>query len=172
MKLTGAVIKGRGVAKERLKQDEEISFKISSEIFPGSLNLVMSRPLVLLTDQSIKTTRRFLVKGAVQGRTVWLVRWNSCPLHVVEVISEHNLRRCLGLEEGQDISVEVTGDPFLRPRAISLIVWTIFWNGRGQLYYRSDWYVKFVRWFFFAPLAEQAQKIREPFIVRLIRRFL
>lgn len=90
-----------------------------SALVPGSLNLVLDRPWVM-TDAEIRLSavevgvEISLLPCAVEGIACWVFRTDrnnsgqgDHDLNVLEVLSSVHLRTVLGLQDGDEVTVQI-----------------------------------------------------------------
>lgn len=139
----GSVVDGRGRASEHLAEFNEALRVVSGQIFhPGSLNVVLERPLRLRPDVGVafdEWGKRRLWSGRLNGDRVWIYRWRGCPLHIVEVLHPDLLRKRLQLRTGSIIRLELDGAA--RPSVIDRLFWGCLWalGRRGWFYTRPEY---------------------------------
>lgn len=142
-KLGGRVVSGRGLAAADLARfDGELS-KISAQpLHPGSLNVVLTRPVRLADSRghAFDRGRRMLWPASADGLDVWLYRWRECPLHIIEVLAPISLREHFGLRNGDRITLRVESDCLEPIGHAARVAWIAFWLGRKRLAYSSDTY--------------------------------
>jgi hypothetical protein len=124
-----------------------ISTMCGAPFLGGSLNLVRMTPVWLDADKAFYQSGGHLFwHASLEGRPVVLNRWSSCPAHIFEVFAPVHLRSELGLENGDEVRLEVAddvvshSDASLRSRA----VWYLFWRFREKLFYH-DRYLSLMR---------------------------
>lgn len=135
---SGEVQSGRGIAAKRLTEHAvEIKWLVGEEIVEGSLNLVLRYPLMLSTKNALRFGggRYLLWPAESQGLSVWLLRWQDAPLHVVELLSSVHLRNSLRLCDGDLITVEMREADRGEVPSLRKLVWAFFWLGRRQWSY-------------------------------------
>src|SRR5690606_16150061 len=74
----------------------------------------------------------------VRGRPCLAYRWNSCPLHILELVSSHHLRDELYLASGDTVEVELNSLEVAALSQMQKIVWKIVWGHNLDLYYRGS----------------------------------
>ena len=141
------VISGRSKAKIKVKKwNETFNRKINKTFFPGSLNLILDKPIMLEHGKAYKFANRYLLwEGMLNNEAVYFMRWNTCPLHVIEVLSSNNLRNRLNLEDGDEINLRINCDYISRLTIQNKIAWWVLWKKREPLYYLSDPYCNILR---------------------------
>ena len=76
---------------------------------------------------------------------VYLLRWNRCPLHVIEVLSKHRLRDFFSINDGDVLTISIKSD-YVSDLALSKrIAWFALWKKREYMYYSSDYYYNILR---------------------------
>ena len=146
-KYTGTVISGRGKTESKFKKWNKIFDKKINKIFyPGSLNLVLQEPIMLNTNKALNFANKyFLWNGIIDDVPVYLLRWNRCPLHIIEVLSKHRLRDFFRINDGEAITISIKND-YVSDLALSKrIAWFVLWKKREYLYYSSDYYYNILR---------------------------
>jgi hypothetical protein len=84
--------------------------------------------------------RRSLWPATVNGVDVWIYRWTSCPLHVVEIVSSVHLRLHLLLCDGDDVVLRVSNALVGSVGAADRLVWAVCWLGRRHWAYSRNAY--------------------------------
>ncbi len=126
---------------------------LSAQPRPGSLNIIMERPIKLSSLAGTWLDRnegRMVWKARINGYDVLLYRWLDCPLSVVEVISDLHLRTALNLNESATVTLDIASDSLDDIEMRERIGWLFLWWGRSKLYYRGnyhDWTVSLQRYF-------------------------
>jgi CTP-dependent riboflavin kinase len=141
------VISGRSKAKNKvIKWNEAFNRKINKTFFPGTLNLILDKPIMLEHGKAYKFANRYLLwEGMLNNEAVYFMRWNTCPLHVIEVLSSHNLRNTLNLKDGDEINLRIKCDYISSLTMQNKIAWWVLWKKREPLYYSSDPYCNVLR---------------------------
>lgn len=141
--LRGRPIDGRGKAKTHVTEAFEEFKSVTGEcLFPGSLNLVLDQP-VLLDASAAKTCQngeRLLWPAKLLGKPVWLYRYPTMPLHVVEVLSSVKLRDALELVNDRDVELAVSKSLIRKLSVHRRIAWMQIWAGRRSWVYANDRY--------------------------------
>lgn len=150
VRVAGRVSRGLGRAAADLRAAAgELEQILGFSPFPGTLNVVLRRPFRLSDERAKRFDGggRLLWPGALNGRKVWLYRWSHAPLHVVEVVSPHDLRAELSLRDGDVVTVEVATADLARVDGVGTIVWTAVWLGRrGWCYTNRRYYHRTLKW--------------------------
>jgi hypothetical protein len=143
MRLTGVVVGGRGKATERVEQlSGSIAPLLGAAPYPGTLNVILRWPIELELNAVRLTTsdrKRAFWPITVAGLPCLAVRFPSCPMHIIEVVSHLHLRSVLGLSDGRGVVLDVPDArrvPLLR-----MLGWAAVWACRRDYYYTSDRYV-------------------------------
>lgn len=143
VQLIGHLISGRGNAQQHvLDFKSELEAKIGTTIFKGTMNVILSRPILLSCEGVMKFDRgRRLVWPARMGSTqVWLYRWPNAPLHIVEVLAEKRIRDAWDLEDGDQVRIDVPSEFIRSPSLVKNALWAIYWLGRKDWAYTNDRY--------------------------------
>jgi hypothetical protein len=141
---TGHVISGRGLATKHLSIfAEDIARIVGGSPFPGSLNVILDRPLRLEASEarSLDDGNRLFWSATLNGLPVWLYRWNRAPLHVVEFVSQQYLRDALRLSDRDRVSIVIGSEQVDRITPFSRAVWALVWLGRRDWAYTNDRYL-------------------------------
>lgn len=139
------VVDGRGIATGKMKRLEEGLQKQQVKFYPGTLNLVLDRPISLRKDMAtIQLEEQFLFWPMILNDTECMAhRFGQCPFHIVEVVAEHKLRDTIDVSDNLvEIRLNVKDVKNLSP--LQHLMWTLAWKGREQLYYTSNTYAKFI----------------------------
>jgi hypothetical protein len=148
LEFQGQVTSGRGWATRDLKLlENELDAVVGGPLSPGSLNVVLGRPLRLQNNAAFNfdRERRMLWPACLNGLDVWVYRWNECPFHVVEIISAFKLRDRLKLRDGDPVVLQLSDEKIASIRPLELFVWAILWLGRRNWYYTNRKYYNFCR---------------------------
>jgi hypothetical protein len=147
--LRGKVVSGRREATVNMQKNVgEIQRKLGASLVEGSLNIILSRPLLLRGDTAVET--RFTPAaplqlewpGRLNGQEVWLHRWHNAPLHIVEALSTVHLRERLNLADGDSVRVKVRKSDIAGVPVVGRLAWMLFWFGRTGWTYTHDVYVE------------------------------
>ena len=107
----GQVVCGRGLAApELVTLSVQVQAIVKEPLCPGSLNIVLNRPMRLLDTAGFAFDRgyRTLWPASLGGINVWVYRWRESPLHVVEILSSVYLRGRLNLKNGDAVTLRLT----------------------------------------------------------------
>ncbi|APE32119.1 hypothetical protein BOX17_14865 [Halomonas aestuarii] len=136
---SGVVVAGRGMAGGHVSRHmEELSVITRQALFPGSLNVVLDKPLNL--DSRCAATfdhgNRFVWEASIGRRRVWLYRWKGMPFTIVEILADCRLRDVMELVNGSRVDIAISNDVVaplgFRHRLSSFLLWGL---GRKYLYY-------------------------------------
>jgi len=139
----GVVTSGRGNARKHIAENaHEIRLLINEVLFPGSLNLILERPLFFSNATALRfaNTQRLLWPGKLNQVPVWFYRWQQTPLHVLEVLSGTKLRDRLNLKDGDVIEIEIDQMHVTPITRTSHLAWLALWAGRADWAYTHDRY--------------------------------
>jgi len=143
---SGRVLSGRGLARGQLAAfAKDIVRLTGSELYPGTLNVVLDWPLLLNDKNAIEFDkgRRLMWPATINGIQSWIYRWRHAPLHVVEMLSAHSLRSALGIEDRNKVSISVATSDVLSISPIAFAAWSAVWIGRrAWCYTNDDYYVR------------------------------
>jgi hypothetical protein len=141
--LEGRVVSGRGLAARELAiLRTQVQAIVKEPLFPGSLNIVLNRPVRLLDSAgyAFDGGYRTLWRASLGGVNVWAYRWRESPLHVVEVLSSFHLREHLNLKDGQSVSLKINQAHLGETRFQERLIWAALWIGRRRWFYSSKYY--------------------------------
>ncbi|HET8933375.1 MAG TPA: DUF120 domain-containing protein [Polyangiales bacterium] len=148
--VVGTVAMGRGNATKDLAGNaQQLRELLGTELFPGSLNVILKRPLRLREAAALRFDRgmRLLWPATMHGTPVWLYRWRWAPLHVVEVLSTVGLRKTLQLANGDLVTLSIRTEQLGAVSLLSTLAWSAFWLGRRDWCYSNDrYYQRTSRW--------------------------
>jgi hypothetical protein len=141
------VVSGRSITKRKVERWNGIFYKkINTTFYPGSLNLILSEPVLLNPSKAFKFANNYLLwEGIINNVPVYFLRWKNCPFHVVEAFSQYRLRDYLLLNDGDIVTVKINSNYFLNLSFPKKTVWWLLWKKREPLFYLSDYYNKIVR---------------------------
>jgi hypothetical protein len=139
----GCVVSGRGIAAHHIGEAAEELKRLTGEHpYPGTLNVILDRPLYIDCRAAMPFgDRRFLWPARLNGESVVLYRWQSCPLHMAEFVASHRLRDALCLEDGSRVRAEL-GSDIIKPAP--LLLWNLLWRWRERWAYAGKRYARFV----------------------------
>ena len=141
--VTGAVLSGRGQARKHIEaQHAAFREALGEDLIPGSLNLVLSRPVFFNLDRAISLANgnRLLWKARLSNQDVWAYRWPDAPLHVVEVLSSIHFRKTFGIKDGDRMPIHFSDCDVLQLSVRQKIAWWLVWAGRKSWAYTWDLY--------------------------------
>jgi hypothetical protein len=154
LKLSGQVTSGRGLGTSNIGRNAaQIRDAIGVAVVEGSLNILLNRPVMFANDTAIrmhfdKGEPRLDWPGKLNGIDVWVHRWQSAPLHIVELLSAVHLRSHLKLSNGDKVQIEVRKCDVERIATVGRLTWALFWLGRKSWTYlsRRDGYIFRIQW--------------------------
>lgn len=146
MTVTGRVVSGRGNATRHIGRAAESLLALTGRsMFPGSLNLVLSRPLGLSAAHGVDFERgRKIWPARIGDLDVWIYRWSTAPDTVIEILASERLRDALDLQGNERVAVTIPAEFVTRPGLAGYAGWLVFWSGRAGWYYRYDLYMRAV----------------------------
>lgn len=149
MKISGKVVSGRGRANQDIAPHfNALETEYGKKIFPGTLNIVLKEPLLLNVNHAydFESGRRFTWKVDIEGQAAFILlyRWNGCPLHVLEIISDVKLREVLELEDSSQVEFVIKSEMVSSLEWYRRIAWIIVWKWRSSWYYKRDGYKRLV----------------------------
>ncbi|WP_152483515.1 hypothetical protein [Halomonas sp. THAF5a] len=140
---SGVVVSGREMAQRHVSLAmDELSTISGQDLFPGSMNVVLDKPLKLESRYSaiFDHGKRFIWRARIGCRQVWIYRWKGTPFTIVEILADCRLKDALGLLDGSCIDIEID-DALVAPldwrdRLSSFLIWGM---GRKYLYYSKPY---------------------------------
>jgi CTP-dependent riboflavin kinase len=150
--LRGRVASGRGRASSYVaKHTAKIREALGEHIVAGSLNIILKRPVMLREETAIKTCFDGLLRlhwpGRLNGVDVWLQRWDSAPLHIMEPFCAVHLRTHLNLRDGDEVAIEARKRDVIPISNVQRVAWMLLWSGRRQWHYtNARYYEPAERW--------------------------
>lgn len=148
VEVEGTVIAGRGKASAHLLDlNAELKSITSETLVPGSLNVVLERPIWLAPDRAIPFDggHRLLWRGWLGDTPIWLYRWSVAPLHVVEILSSIHLRSALNLHDGARVRIKLDVAQVRPIPWLARVAWAVIWSDRKAWSYTNDAYYYLVR---------------------------
>jgi hypothetical protein len=137
------VVPGRKLTQATVERyRDELRRLTREQFFQGSLNIALWTPLRLSCKSTLAVGfgRRFVWPARPNGVVVWLYRWPTAPLSVVEILSSIQLRKGLELTDGASVTIEVE-KAHIEPIGASTLLGSILpWLGRPALFFRSERY--------------------------------
>jgi CTP-dependent riboflavin kinase len=153
IRLSGRVASGRGKASSYVeRQADKIRDVLGERVVEGSLNIILKRPVMLRDDTAIKVAfKDELVRlhwpGRLRGAAVWLQRWPSAPLHIMELFCAVHLRTHLNLSDGDRVEIEARQCDMKPISNLGRVAWILLWFGRRKWHYTNDrYYLPAERW--------------------------
>jgi hypothetical protein len=141
IEVVGQVVSGRGIGAQRvLRYQEELRPIVKETLYPGTLNVLLDRPLRLLDAVG----NRFDGEGAklwpasLNGLNVWIYRWAACPLHIVGVLSPLCLRERFNLKDGDNVNLTVKTEQTAPINLLGRLAWAAFWVGRRNSFFSRE----------------------------------
>jgi hypothetical protein len=141
--LEGQVVCGRGLAApELVTLIEQVLAIVKEPLCPGSLNIVLTRPVRLLDTAGFAFDRgyRTLWPASLGGINVWVYRWRESPLHVVEILSSVYLRGRLNLKNGDAVTLRMNIAQIGELHFFERFIWALLWTGRRHWFYSYKLY--------------------------------
>jgi hypothetical protein len=139
----GQVVSGRGQATPVLLSFREQVQTITKEpLYPGSLNIILKRPVRLLDAAgfAFDLDYRILWRASLGGMNVWVYRWRESPLHVVEILSSFSLRERLNLKNGDKVTLRISRGQIDKIHFLEQFIWAALWTGRRHWFYSYNFY--------------------------------
>ena len=171
--LTGVVCPGFGVARDHVRAHcAELRDLTGEQLVHGSLNVVLRHPVQLSLAEALPfdEQRRLVWRARIRGMPVWIYRWRSAPLHVLEILAATHLRSELGLRDGDELTVEIDAEIMTRIRLPARLAWSLFWYGRQDWYYKHRRYSRTAeRWCKLFGANQSSQTVRSLVKARLKR---
>ena len=147
--LNARIISGRGIASQKeLLNSNELKLLNIDKLVPGTINLILNKPIEMPLKgmDLIKKTRgkffrnkSYFWKGYINNIPVVFIRWQGCPSHILEAISEFHLRS-KGYSPGREVTVSFEKQIFKDLKNLNKICWRLLWGGREDLWYSSNFY--------------------------------
>ncbi len=139
----GQVVCGRGLAAaELVKLREQVQAIVKEPLYPGSLNIVLNRPVRFLDPAgfAFDLDYRTLWRASLGGIDVWVYRWRESPLHIVEILSSVYLRERLNLKNGDTVTLRISSAQIGKLRYLERLIWALLWAGRRRWFYLYKFY--------------------------------
>ncbi len=144
--ISGTVASGRGNGRAHILANAAEIARLTCErtVFPGSLNVVLDRPLFLSNEAALRFAdgKRLLWPGRIGAVPVWIYRWQEAPLHIVELVAPAKLRERLGVGDGDPVSIEIDATYVRNVAATTFLVWSLLWAGRADWPYTHGRYYR------------------------------
>jgi len=115
---------------------------VGVDLFPGSLNVALKRPLRMneVVARRFKGRHGLIWPASLNGMPVWVYRWQYAPLHVLEVLSTAHLRDSLSLADGDPVTIRINREQVDTVGWLGAWTWLLVWFGRPGWYYAHDRY--------------------------------
>lgn len=136
--MEGQVVCGRGLAApELVRLREQVQAIVKEPLYPGSLNIILNRPVRLLDTAGFKfdLNYRTLWRASLGGIDVWVYRWRESPLHVVEILASVYLRGRLNLKNGDAVTLRISTAQIVELDFFERFIWALLWTGRRRWFY-------------------------------------
>lgn len=146
--LSGTLVSGRGRAHKDIRDNtEEIRRLTSEDVAPGSLNVILERPIFLSNAHALRFAQdqRLLWPGTINSMPVWLYRWQQAPLHVIEVLSQARLRERLGLCDDDRVEIEIDEIYVEDVPKLGHVLWGALWWRRLDWPYKRNRYYSWTK---------------------------
>jgi len=159
-KIKGCVNSGRGLAKAIIENSySEIEDLTSEKMYPGSLNIVLNRPISFKSSQGHRfdNGRKCLWRAFIADVKipVYVYRWKGCPLHIIELISTEKLRERFKLVNGSKLCIDIDDAMVARLPFYRHFIWMILWRYRETYYYNNNKYKDMIYRLFIRSVASQ-----------------
>jgi hypothetical protein len=141
--ISGYVRGGRGkAAAELAAHREEIETITGETLFPGSLNVILDRPVRFKQSEAafFDSGFRMLWPAEMNGVAVWMYRWRHTALHVVEILSSSKLRDVLCNDSNMTVVINIDEHCIDKVYWKQSLAWHMIWAGRRDWCYTSDRY--------------------------------
>lgn len=140
------VVSGRGIASERVETLHKNLVINDRPLFPGTLNLIAKEPIVFKQDTAENgiTSRFHFYSILLNGTECWVRSYPQCPLHILEVVLDVNLRENLQLNDGDEVQLEIAKKAIKPIGFMTNLLWILAWKGREFWFYRFNWYPKLI----------------------------
>jgi hypothetical protein len=139
--ISGYVRGGRGKASAELAAHrQEIETITGEKLFPGSLNVILDRPVRFKQSEAalFDSGFRMLWPAEMNGVAVWVYRWRHTALHVAEILCSRKLRDVLHNDNKVIVNIdECHIDDIYWTQGLA---WHMIWAGRRHWCYTSDRY--------------------------------
>jgi hypothetical protein len=151
--LSGRVVPGNGKSSFHVaRYSELIREALGADMVEGSLNIILKHPVMLSNDTAQSTCfanekPHFYWPGQLHGTDVWLYRWQSAPLHIVELLATEHLRTHLNLADGDAVEIKARKCDIGHISGLGRLTWVLLWWGRTQSTYANErHYIPAQRW--------------------------
>lgn len=140
----GIVCSGRNLAEDNiLSSEKQLRVLTGEKFYPGSLNLALAMPLRLRESAAsrfgIKDEMR-LWRASCRGQEVFVYRWPTCPLTILEVLAPFSFREQYGLSNGDELKLTIDSSIITPIDLRSWLGWVVIWAGRSKLCYSDVYY--------------------------------
>ena len=141
IQVIGQVVSGRGIGKHQvLRCRAELHAIVKKSLYPGTLNILLNRPLRLLDAAgfTFDCENKMVWPASLSGEDVWIYRWRGCPLHVVGVLSPICLRERFNLKDGDDVTLGLSNGQIGAINTLGRLAWAALWIGRRNSFFLRD----------------------------------
>lgn len=106
MQIVGTIASGRGKGRSRVMEVQaELERLMGSPLVPGTLNLVLDRPIEFLpVKAALISGSKMFWWAELEGQRCLAYRTKGFPLHIVEIVSTSHLRSEKELRDGDRVS--------------------------------------------------------------------
>lgn len=143
VEISGRVRSGRGKASAELAiHREEIEELTGQNIFPGSLNVILDRPIRFKQSEAALFDNgfRMLWPAEIGGVAVWIYRWRHAALHVAELLSSDKLRDMSCICNNDKVIININKSIIDEIDWMQSLAWNMIWAGRRDWCYTNDRY--------------------------------
>lgn len=144
--LQGEIVTGRGTGSNRMTALAPFFKENGVEIYPGTLNVVFSKPICLDKTKAdfVYNKNYYFWEATINGIKCFLYRWAHCPDHIVEIVAATKLRDSINTDNHQLVTISIEKSKTRSFHFAEMVFWNIFWRGRTKAYYENDLYAKMV----------------------------
>ena len=142
----GRVVSGRGKSTSKLLGRRELFDYFGAEPQPGSLNVILDRPILFRPDRAkvrLEAPKIWAWAARMEGHPCLLQRPRNCPLHVIEVISPYRFQ----IQKGSPTLVIFDAADTAPINWGRLFVWGCLWYLRRSRVYsdKPRWVIRLTR---------------------------
>ena len=140
--LRGCAMSGYGMGSWTKVTASPISEFFGQLQAQGTLNVALDKPVRFNLDKAVFTNNeRYYWAAEINGSRCLIKREKKDPLHLVEILSPHILRKKFHLKDGSSVEIKVPSDSIQKLSWETKVIWSIFWQGRSNWHYRRTYRV-------------------------------
>jgi hypothetical protein len=142
----GHFVRGRGIAAHTTDSEQQYLSEITGrKIITGTANFLSNKPVKLKqeNDDFIYTysngRKKYFWPAELNGRTVYITRWQNCPLHIFELFADHMITNDTVMPQHQ-FSIKIDKSYLTKSNLMERLYWYFIWFKRENWWYSRTAY--------------------------------